>query len=125
MIYASAVLHNFCTVHTHDSPDAHADMTAACWDTFFTKYKATQCPTCKRRNVPHCVHQAAWGITGGQPQAAARRAPSHVRDQLREQLWQEATGVDPEDETDEARVVRAIMDARAGSAENAYTMCVP
>jgi hypothetical protein len=89
MIYASAVLHNFCTVHADSDFKLPAQMTDLKWQEYFHYYDATSCPTCKRRNAPHCVHQGAYrmGETGAVLRANARRAPSTVRNELCAKLW--------------------------------------
>lgn len=85
MIYASAVLHNLCTVHARDGLDFAVGASTE-WARFFEMYKAHLCPSCKRRKVGHCVHQSAYR-NSYQQHAAARTAPSQLRDELRSQLW--------------------------------------
>ena len=50
MIYASAVLHNFCTAHPRDqTADLPPEMSDKAWQTFYREYDAHVCPTCRRR----------------------------------------------------------------------------
>ena len=86
MVYASAILHNMFTVHKDDSVDFSVG-TSAEWRKFHDSYKqGLRCPTCVRRNVAHCIHQAGFRV--GFPQVArARKAPSDLRDELCERLW--------------------------------------
>ena len=57
------------------------------WDAFFQKYKEHRCPDCKRGGVIHNMHQATSRI-GYAAVNAARRAPSEMRESIREELWQ-------------------------------------
>ena len=122
MIYASAVLHNFCTVHPNaaSAADLPADMAGQGWQNFFKAYKAHRCPTCKRRGLGHCTHQAGFRC-GHLCQAAARRAPSVVREELCNRMWDDICGVPCDlDDTDEAQRVRDVMHTRASGGREAY-----
>ena len=129
MIYASAVLHNFCTVHACYDQDLDTCMSGGAWKKFFTSDKIDLCPTCNRRGLDFCIHQQAYR-NGHMQQAASRRAPSEVRDQLCQKLWdvvcdgEGACGACASDESDEAQRVRDVMQARADGVENAYSLCV-
>jgi len=96
MIYTSAVLHNYCLACARD--DDHVNFFSCnaegSWKKFLDKYTAHLCPSCKRRGVKHCVHQAAYR-NGNAQVAAARRAPSQVRDDLCQKLWEQVLGPDP------------------------------
>ena len=87
MVYASAVLHNLCTVHAYDDVEMSVGMSPH-WASFFDQYKAQRCPTCKARNVGHCIHQAGFR-NGAAQQASIRKAPSVQRDELCAKLWAE------------------------------------
>jgi hypothetical protein len=88
LIYASAILHNYLIATRDGSHFRDVDASDAHWSSFFTKYQAHMCPSCKRDNYSHCVHQA--GYRNGHAQAAqARKAPSKVRDELCAALWAE------------------------------------
>jgi hypothetical protein len=133
MIYASAILHNFCLAHhpNHTEADATYFHTSAntAWDSFLVSHQAHMCPTCKGRGLRHCVHQASYR-NGNAQTANARRAPSVVRDELCAELWRRVCGPDPSgasapnlSEADveiaqacgenEASCVREVMSARA------------
>ena len=87
LIYASAILHNYLIATRSDLFRA-VDVYSPDWRTFFAKYAAHICPSCKRDQLSHCVHQA--GYRNGNAQAArVRKAPSVIRDELCAALWAE------------------------------------
>ena len=140
LIYASAILHNYCIMHGRDGDHAHFQNerhgSSACHEKFLGKYTAHMCPTCMRRGVQHCIHQASYR-NGNAQTANARRAPSIIRDKLCTELWQRVVGNDPmamnanlglgdEDLAaasacgdGEAQCVRKIMNERASMAGEA------
>eukprot|EP00966_Prymnesium_polylepis_P237399 5490503-Prymnesium_polylepis.1 len=100
---------------------------STCYTQFLQKYPAFMCPTCKRRGVQHCVHQASFRM-GNTQTAAARKAPSLVREDLCTELWERVKGNDPmasaplgDDDVElagacgdgEAECVRQVMTQRA------------
>ena len=129
MIYASAVLHNFCTVHMRAGGDLDGCMAGGAWKQFFTEAQVQLCPTCKRRGKDFCIHQQPYR-NGFLQQVALRRAPSEVRDQLCQKLWDEvcdgegAWRVCDSDDSDEAERVRNVMHARAQQDAHAYELRV-
>ena len=88
MIYASAILHNFCTVHKRDGLSMRSGKSAE-WQVFFAQNQAMLCPSCSRRDRWHCPHQAMYrlGTNGASLVARQRKAPSEVREEVRKQLW--------------------------------------
>ena len=99
LIYASAILHNYCIMCARDDDHAYlveSQGSSICWHKFLDKYTAHLCPTCKRRGVKHCVHQASYR-NGGAQTATARRAPSLIREELCTELWKRVKGDDPMD----------------------------
>ena len=98
LIYASAILHNYCTMygryvdHAHFQNERHGS--SASYETFLGKYTAHMCSTCKQRGIQHCIHQASYR-NGNAQTASARRAPSILRDELCTELWQRVVGNDP------------------------------
>lgn len=87
MTYTSAILHNLCTVHARDGmPSMSANSPE--WEQFFEKYAATRCFACRDANVGHCIHQSAHRI-GRAQHTRARQAPSKVRDELCDRLWED------------------------------------
>lgn len=89
MIYTSGILHNFCTANAKDTLP-HLDDNTPVWSTFYKKYTAHRCFTCKQRGVAHCLHQAAFR-NGAAQTFRARSAPSVMRDDLRNMLWEKLT----------------------------------
>ena len=79
------VLHNMFVVRARD--DVSLDPAAPHWASFFKNFKAHLCPQCKREQKQHCLHQVIFR-QGPAQLMAARRAPSVVRDELCEKLWQ-------------------------------------
>jgi len=131
LIYASAILHNYCTMYGRENDFTYFEQerrgSCVCYAKFLEKYAAHMCPTCKRRGVQHCVHQASYR-NGNAQTANARRAPSAIREELCTELWQRVKGNDPMGNAHlgdadvevanacgdaEARCVREIMTARA------------
>ena len=89
MIYASAILHNFCIVHGRDPSLVSIGMEEPeSWPNFFRQYCAMLCPTCKNEKKKHCVHQASYRNNTLQ-QALAREKPSEFRDRMCKELWHE------------------------------------
>ena len=88
MIYASAILHNFCMVHKRDGLSMRSGKSAE-WHVFFAQNQAMICPSCSRRDRWHCPHQAMYrlGTNGASLVARQRKAPSEVREEVRKQLW--------------------------------------
>ena len=85
LIYATCVLHNMFVERARD--DVSLDPAAPHWASFFKNFKAHLCPQCKREQKQHCLHQVIFR-QGPAQLMAARRAPSVVRDELCEKLWQ-------------------------------------
>ena len=83
MIYASAVLHNFCTTHPFrsDAADLPPDMSDQAWTNFFRNYDAHLCPTCRRTGKAHCIHQTVYR-NGAAQVARCRQAPSQTRNEV-------------------------------------------
>ena len=132
MIYTSAILHNFCTTHARDEDYKFFSAGSAVnWARFHEKYAHHLCPSCKRRGLNHCIHQATHRVGNAQI-ASARRVPSVVREELCVQLWERVKGDDPMARCDvadvevatgcgqpEARCVREVMEGRARATGNA------
>ena len=100
-------------------------MTEPSWGKFFATYKAMLCPSCTRAGRSHCVHQALYR-NGNLVQAAVRRSPSHIRDELCDKLWGElerrgaiAPDADPEEVATAQRALD-VMAGRAAGVPNAY-----
>ena len=130
MIFASAILHNFCTVHPHSSEDLNlpADMPDAAWQRFFKENDAHMCPSCSARHARVCIHQAAYRNTK-QVQAAVRKAPSQAREDARKLMWDMvekgvSTAFDGRADEDavrmEAQRIRDLMSGRAGAVQDPY-----
>jgi len=83
MVYTSAVLHNLCQVH---GEDMSFDGSAEDWKAYHNKLALFQCSACRSTGKTHCIHQAAHR-NGHAQQAAARRAPSEIRESLCMSLW--------------------------------------
>ena len=98
LIFTSAILHNYCIMCSQDDGQAHVVErvgSSVCWDQFLKRCAAHLCPSCKRRGLQHCIHQATYRIGNAQC-ALARRAPSIIRDELCKKLWEQHTqGNDP------------------------------
>ena len=135
MIYTSAILHNFCTVHARDVIDMSVQSDG--WQEFLKDGKQHLCPTCRRSGRVVCLHQNAFR-NGVAQTAAARSAPSAVRDALRHSLWEavkagvpHGTPLEEEDvqaaDAEGAQIVRTVMEARAaaGRGDQRYAACVP
>ena len=86
LIFASATLHNMFVVQPRDTVSSCASQPH--WDSFFKKFEAHRCPDCTRMHKTHCLHQAAYR-QGGAQMARVRKAPSVVRDELCDYLWQQ------------------------------------
>jgi hypothetical protein len=115
MIYASAVLHNFCTAHPfrNSCVDLPPDMADTAWSTFLTEYDSHRCPTCRARNAAHCIHQSVYRNHAAQT-AQIRKAPSAKRDEIKGQLWDWVS-----DGVTTARTAEQLADALGGKVTDA------
>lgn len=91
MIYASAILHNYCTVNTRDNVPL-LQRGGPNWTKFFEVFGVQVCMTCENRNVTHCVHEARFRnghASGFKAMAMIRDAPSKTREDLCFKLWED------------------------------------
>jgi hypothetical protein len=96
MIHVSMVLHNFVTVEnilaaiSEELPENHGEDGESSWATFYDANTPMLCPSCKRLAAKHCVHVREYNRLTKARQATRHyreKAPSKIRDELRDELW--------------------------------------
>lgn len=79
------ILHNMFTILKDEVGEISKDDPK--WREYHLNYelKAKMCPCCVRRDLTHCVHQATYRRSKSGEGVA--RAPSEMRDHIRDELW--------------------------------------
>lgn len=113
MIYVSAILHNYCTVHARDRLQASDHNPSPDWQKFYDAYGLQRCKACEEHGSSpmQCVHEAAARNKMVNMGANARRKPSQMRVDLCKELWEHLLGDDygwaTPASTDEVQLARA------------------
>ena len=84
IVYASAILHNLCTICKDDAVDFTTGADEE-WQHFFKEFARDACPSCTKRGVLHCSHTAS----NRRVRAARGSCASELRDAIKISLWEE------------------------------------